>query len=1134
MTPYRKLCGKSDIRQRDFSLPSHFRTTELKPEYMTAKRFFLYTSNRTEALAAKLLDVIEANPEDNPLAPSEVMVQNAGTARWLSFQIAQFRGIAFNIDFPFPAKVFSRLSNVFDPHFETDGRFSETHAKWALYDILAELSDDSAFSLVKAYCSEPRRRYQLASRLAALYDQYLIYRPDVVVSWEDRPTRDWQGLLWKQLLARIYGNRANPPHIARIWHKLKNSQTLPNFHAERLPPSLHIFGISSLAPLYLDFVDRLSYSIPIHVYLLQPTDMYWGDLRTAAQARRSSRLKEGEAQGELALAEGVETETSNPLLPLLGRQGQAFLDALIDLDPQHDDSLFFEPQAESLLSAIQSDMRSLENRSSFDASSSPPHIDDSLSINNCHNKRRECEVLKDFILDCINRDPSLKFSDFIVMAPEIQEYASIADAVFSDTEVPSARLGYSIADQAATRHSPAANDFLSLLRIPLTRITSEEIAALIDLPSISLKFDFSDRNRSTIKHWIQEHSILWGWDARFRGAREAYPSERATWSELRKIIGSGIALSVSDDQLYREHVVSPDIEGDHAQLAGRFLELLEFIENLIAASTRTCTLDEWKLFFEQAAFDSIPQSEDYQSQVQLIHDSIGKSLEVPSFDSEITLPYETALDSIAQTIERQSPPSGYLNGSITFCSLKPMRSIPARVICLVGMNLDDFPRKGSQTAFDLTKQSPRRGDRNPRDEDKQIFLEALLSTRQSLFISYIGQLDASDEKIPPSPVVSALIDYMGHPSIVRTHKRQKFDHAYFKESSLFTYSPEAANAANASLARHPPKTIQAASPTPTPISVSNSQLELDELLAYFRNPCRHYLDKQCLIRFPKKYESMPSDEFFESSALDQYTRNSYLIEKKDSPSDDSISTYFAARKWTASGYFGQFESSTSAESAQELLSSTESYFNDSHELQTPFDLPLNSASLHGNLTIRSNGWLVDISASKNKPSRILTTWICHLIASLNSTRQATPYRGAIIAGLRRNKSQSEPEIIRFEPIENANALQQLGLLVQEYITGTKQPRLLYSEICCDFAKRCEKNKVESAEPTELDTHLKAVEAIHLQPSSHGNGRTLYDDPAIRLCFGETPHLENQFAESALAIWAPILRNIQSVKGKSAR
>jgi exodeoxyribonuclease V gamma subunit len=146
---------------------------------------YLYQSNQLETLCGALNRILE-DPVGRPLQPDRVVVLNPGMARWLSQQIANRRGIAANLEFPLPA---SFIWEMFDLTLsgQTDlSAFRQEVLLWKVVDQLTELADESVMTKVSAYLVDDRdgnKLFQLAKEIASLFDQYLIYRPKMILYW---------------------------------------------------------------------------------------------------------------------------------------------------------------------------------------------------------------------------------------------------------------------------------------------------------------------------------------------------------------------------------------------------------------------------------------------------------------------------------------------------------------------------------------------------------------------------------------------------------------------------------------------------------------------------------------------------------------------------------------------------------------------------------------------------------------------------------------------------------------------------------------------------------------------------------------------------------------------------------------
>ena len=104
---------------------------------------------------------------------------------------------------------------------------------------------------------------------------------------------------------------------------------------------------------------------------------------------------------------------------------------------------------------------------------------------------------------------------------------------------------------------------------------------------------------------------------------------------------------------------------------------------------------------------------------------------------------EPVLERLTEKLNETRGAKGFISGRVTFCAMLPMRSIPFKVICIIGLNENTFPRQKSSLEFDLMAKHPVKGDRNNRDSDRYLFLETLISAKERLILSYVGQSEGT-------------------------------------------------------------------------------------------------------------------------------------------------------------------------------------------------------------------------------------------------------------------------------------------------------------------------------------------------------------------------------------------------------
>ncbi len=1090
---------------------------------MRAKELYLHTSNRIESLAERLVEVSRAQPLESILDQETVMTLNPGMARWLRFEIAKSLGVCFGWDFPFPGKLFQKILSGFESDHPEGGVFDEHLARWALFDLLDDLEDVPHFGLLRRYCEKgSARRFQLANRLARLFDQYLLYRPETIVGWESDPTdTDWQGELWRRLLPRVFDVSRRPKHIARIWQLLRAA------NASRFDPDtsvwpnrLSVFGVSSLPPLYLDLLDVVSYYRPVHIYLLQPSDLYWADLKSNRQiVRASQRAASTNDQHELEF-EGHTYEIGNPLLPSFGKQGQAFLDLILDKDPIQDDESFQEPSPGTQLNCLQSDLFTLENRSDKSPSNQPQYpfsdYDGTLQFHNCSSPRREIETLWDYLVEYFANHPGAQANEVLVMAPDIQDYAGHIDSVFNGSRYGDPSIPFSIADQSGSQESAFLSGLIEYLELPQKRATASEIANLLNLPITREAFRFSESDANRIISWIRDMRIVWGWDDAHRESFGAFPASRSTWSEFRTRLAAGMAYG-NESQLLPSGL-SPycEIEGESTELAGRFLEFLNFLEEFKRDCDRSDTIAYWN---EQlcALLDRLkPKDENeqnrYQAAIELIQEALPSS-------ASIQAPGKEAISCVLQALESSSPSTGYLSGRVTFCSLKPMRSIPAKAICLLGMNSDNFPRKSIRPQFDLLSISPRSGDRNMRDEDKQFFLETILSARERLFVSYQGISPVNDNTREPSIVVAELIDYLKaalseseFSKIQFNHKRQSYDPEYFEGGQLFTYSKTRTNDCNAYIESE--KTSADPAPTPPPPKpkeIDDPNIEIDSLIRFYKFPQRTFVESTLGARFPQQ-----EDELLDIDPLGQDPLSRYEIRKRfaqairsGEPVDSIDPALIASIKLLPPGHLEQLSYESLLEEARTL----ERLWRDtpvSEKIEIlRVDISGPDFRLSGPLrrnTSSGNQYL--IHPGKMNAKTHLESWIQHLIA--NSIEPTTTQVFSLV---------DSDKSIALAP--SSESLEILGDLIESYRQGLENPIPFFPQLSFEALETLEKRSSIPSVDGESETLLKLSQSL-LEKDRHSTfGQPKYPwDSYILACFGENYVLDEKYVSVSQEIWGP--------------
>ncbi len=925
----------------------------------------IHTSNRLESLAESLAEVMRGNPLP-PLEAETVVTQSTGMSRWLALTLAEKLGVAANIHFPFPAKFATgELARLF-PSANVAAFLERDILPWRIHAVLDELLEENDFSMLRNYAEgDDRKKWDLCKQLAATFDRYIAHRPQMLREWDAgkfNPEHAWQARLWKTITRGSL-------HPAALLQQASRS--------EKISPASRcaIFGLSSLAPTYLEFLQILARHRETHLFMLAPTRHYWGDVQSAKEKVRF--LRWCERRGIAADSENI--EEGHPLLASLGKVGRDFHDALIDLPAKELPEQFHESSGDTLLACLQNDildLRPLEDRGEM------KYEDRSIQFHNCHSPLREMEALHDQLLALFEADRTLTPRDVLVAVPDIEAYAPFIDSVFGSPETESVRFPYSVADRELRAESGVADAFLRILELADTRLPATTVLALIENAAVHRKFGIDETELESIRQWISQSGIRWGRDATHRAECGLPASNEHTWQFGLDRLVLGFALPGDGAELFHEILPDPTVEGSLAVTLGKFSSLLHVFFQTCAAMKQPRTAAEWTHTLRTALTELCESDHEFASEWREVAEAISRlQSHAAEAGHEGVLPFSIIRECAANAVSGGSRGSGFLRGGITFCSLKPMRAIPHRIICLAGMNDGAFPRQDRPASFDITAAQPRPGDRLVRDDDRYLFLEALLSARDRLLISYCGQSPRDNSPMPPSVVVVELLEMLGHAykitpeSLVTKHRLQPFSPAYFSSGPLFSYS--ATNATGAVAHNNP----QPNAPFAAEVSKSDISPELTlERLIYSLTKASQFFAKERLgIALPYD-EAQPSDtEPMEISGLRKYDLESRLLESHLAGKNSKhLGLAAAAAGELPHGYagIGGFEEINSeaawlSRQANELLQG---------KLLPPvaISVSIGDWTLAGNLTHAKASGVLQMRPAKLGGADLITGWIKHL------------------------------------------------------------------------------------------------------------------------------------------------------------
>jgi exodeoxyribonuclease V gamma subunit len=887
-----------------------------------------------------LRDVAVAWMRRHPLLPLEnevLLAQSNGIAQWLKLALASDAGcgIAAALQIDLPARFLWRAYRAVlgRDTIPAQSPLDKAPLTWRLMRLLPTLLDNTRVlpkrSPLRRFLtddSDLKKRHQLSERLADLFDQYQVYRADWLNDWaagqaipDKSPAFDeaahWQSELWRALLADV-GPEHLPQSRAGVHRRFLEHLQAPNASPPGLPRRITVFGISSLPMQTLEALAAIARFSQVMLCVHNPCRHYWGDivegkeLLRHAGRRQKSRIMSLDADAQHVAAQ--------PLLAAWGRQGRDYIHLLDRYDdPERYRADFeridlFTPAPETLLGQLQNDI--LELRSPQESRALHPPVapeDHSICFHVAHSPQREVEILHDQLLAAFDADPTLRPRDVIVMTPDIDAYAPHIEAAFGQFAANDMRsIPFTLADRSVRGKTPLLIALEYLLNLPESRFGVSEIFDLLDIAAIAARFGLTEHDLPLLKRWLGGAGVRWGLDAAQRaalGAGEGLAQNTWRFGLRRMLLGYAVgnAGACADIEPYDE------IGGLEAALLGPLIRLLDTLEETLATFAKPASPSVWGERF-RALLDNFFRAEDEQDAALIarLQDALEGWQEccaIAKFTEE--LPLTIAREAWLGALDQGHLNQRFLAGAVNFCTLMPMRAIPFQQVCLLGMNDGDYPRQHPRPDFDLMQNDYRPGDRSRREDDRYLLLEALLSARKRLYISWVGKNIRDNSARPPSVLIGQLRDHLARvwrlddqggdllAALTTEHPLQPFSRRYFGEdASLFSYAREWVMADDA-LEKMPANVIAnaVANATDAETAPERQPISLNALSSFLRNPVQYFFNQRLKVYFDEATLATTDSEPFALDGLQRYNMQKELLEAaRDLPLDEMQAALQAA------------------------------------------------------------------------------------------------------------------------------------------------------------------------------------------------------------------------------------------------
>lgn len=855
----------------------------------------MFHGNRLEDLRDLTVGLFKNNPLP-PLVPETLLVQSNGMKHWLEMALADdaAMGICAATHMELPSSFIWRMYRLVlgQALVPVAMPFDKQALVWRLWRLLPEFAKTHQVEALLAYVKDDplgRQRYQLAQQVADVFDGYQSYRANWLSDWAQGryvlqhqseskampPDQIWQAQLWQLLLQDVMQKQA--PELASQCHSraevhsqfMRKLEHAESHKPEGLPPRIVVFGISNLPMQVVEALAALGRWSQIILMVQNPCQEYWGhDMDLLAQ--------------------------KHSLLSSWGQQGRDYLHALERFDQPENalsvmskQTFFVDPVEHSRptrLQKIQSDILKLNAMPSL-----PESCDDDGSIQmvQAHSAQREVDILHDRLWAWFDENPTWKPNDVMVMVPDMATFASHIQAVFGRFGPQHPRfIPFSVAD-TTPRQVPMVQALEFLLKLPEARVTLTEWLSLFEVSAVRAKFQMTEPDVQTMKDWLQAAAVRWGLNPAHR-QKWGVPSsmlnaQQNTWSYgLQRLILGYAAGQAEGVSAWHGVLPLPQVSGLSALKVGYLAQWLEAVSltltqlNVEHTPAQWCSVmhDVLLRFFEvdsEADERMLLRLQQELSHWQSLCDQAGMSEPIP-----LTVVREHWLSGLESSGLQQR----FFGGGVQFSTLMPMRAIPFKGLCLLGMNDGAYPRQSTPRDFDLMSLHWRAGDRSRREDDRYLFLEAFLSAREKLYISWQGRRSTDNQKMPPSVLVSQLRDTLKSRFTPETsavlQPLQAFSAKYFlPQSEFLTYADDWEKAQQYSIVSNTPSVEPESSALAFP---AISEWPLKECMRLLKQPVEVYWRSRLGVQLNGPEEALLEDENFVLDGLGRYSLGRSLLE----------------------------------------------------------------------------------------------------------------------------------------------------------------------------------------------------------------------------------------------------------------
>jgi exodeoxyribonuclease V gamma subunit len=1005
----------------------------------------VHRAERADALVGALRELLATPPAD-PFAPEVVAVPTRGMERWLTQRMAarlgasagRADGVCANVGFPPPRRLIGdavAAASGIDP--EEDPWLPERMV-WPLLEVvdgsLLEPWAQPLAAFLGGTEGDPARRarrFATVRHLAELYDRYALHRPELLRRWaEGAETSDerWQAELWRRLDERI----GVPGPAGRLEPACEALRAKPEL--ADLPARLSLFGLTRLPAGRLRVLEALAEQREVHLFLLHPSPALWekvAPLRPAAGVSGLPRADDPTAQ-----------LPANRLLASWGRDSRE-LQLVLGEHVSHHHQVEVE-DSDTLLGRLQRDIRGDRPPEPFACAPG----DRSIQVHACHGRARQVEVVRDAILHLLAEDPSLEPRDVIVMCPDIEAFAPLIHAAFgaAEEEIPEDRrppdLRVRLADRAIRQTNPLLGVAGRLLELASERLTASQVIDLADREPVRRRFRLDDDDLGRIEDWIQASGIRWGLDAAHRAPFKLDALPAGTWRAGLDRVLLGVTMTEDEQRLFGGVLPLDDVESGAIELAGRLAELLARLQDAVRKLSAPQPIAAWAAALNEAVDGltlAAPREAWQRWELRRLLDDV--VAESAGADVPLALPEVRAL--LGERLQGRPTRANFRTGHLTICTLVPMRSVPHRAVCLLGLDDAVFPRKGPRDGDDLMLDAEHVGDRDARSEDRQLLLDALMAATDRLIVTYTGNDERTNIPQPPAVPVGELLDTIerygvAREQVVTRHPLQPFDERNFAAERPWSFDRTTLEGARALVSERTPPAPFLPGPLP---GLVEPVVELADLVAFAERPVRAFLRRRLGILAADYTDEVEDALPVELDGLGVWGVGTRLLEARLAGAETRAAILAEiARGSLPPGVLGKPVVDRVVPTVEEIVRQVDAGETGSVDVK----VTLAERGLRGTVANVCGEELRFITYSRVNARHRLAAWVRLLALSAASDR---PYTAVTIG----RGTEGRVAVARIPPLGQEVARRELAALLEIYDAGMREPLPLYCLTSAAFA-----------------------------------------------------------------------------------